>query len=262
MPLVYVVDDEANIRQLAALALRDSGIDSVCFESGTAVLEAMKQRLPDLLLLDWMMPQPDGLEICRRVRSKPETRQLPIILLTARSEELDKVLGLEMGADDYIAKPFGVREMPARVKAVLRRQTLAQSETEEEFLEAGPVKLYPARRLVQKRGEAISLTQKEFDLLYQLMRKPGHVLTREMLLERIWQTDYFGDTRTVDVHIRYLRQKLEDDPSRAALVLTVRGVGYCFADGGAASGASSGASGAAAGTLPRTEGGADGAKRG
>lgn len=229
MPLVYIVDDEANIRRLAAMALQDFGMETETFGEGENFMKAIKRRLPDLVIVDWMMPPPDGLQICRDLRSDPETKALPIIMLTARSDEMDRVLGLEMGADDYISKPFGVKELPARVRALLRRQKLS-GESQQEVLEEGPLKLYPSRRRVLKRGEEIVLTQKEFDLLAQLMRYPGQVFTREMLLDRIWQTDFFGDTRTVDVHVRYLRQKLEDEPNAPKLVLTVRGVGYCFAE--------------------------------
>ncbi len=229
MPLVYIVDDEANIRRLASLALQDFGMETETFGDGQAFMTAVKRKLPDLAIIDWMMPPPDGLQLCRELRAAPETRSLPIIMLTARTDETDKVLGLEMGADDYISKPFGVKELPARVRALLRRQKLAH-ESGTDLLEQGPLKLYPSRRRVSKRGQDINLTQKEFDLLAQLMRYPGQVFTREMLLDRIWQTDFFGDTRTVDVHIRYLRQKLEDEANNPSMILTVRGVGYCFAE--------------------------------
>lgn len=229
MPLVYIVDDEANIRRLASLALQDFSMDTETFADGNAFLAAVKRKLPDLAIIDWMMPPPDGLQLCRELRSDPETKHLPIIMLTARTDEMDRVLGLEMGADDYISKPFGVKELPARVRALLRRQKMA-SEVSMDVVAEGPLKLYPTRRRVTKHGQDISLTQKEFDLLAQFMRYPGQVFTREMLLDRIWQTDFFGDTRTVDVHVRYLRQKLEAEPNNPAFILTVRGVGYCFAE--------------------------------
>ena len=230
MPIIYIVDDEANIRRLASLALQDYSMETETFADGKVFLAAVKRKLPDLVIVDWMMPPPDGLQICRELRADPQSKNLPIIMLTARTDELDRVLGLEMGADDYISKPFGVKELPARVRALLRRRKM-DSDSPADLIVQGPVKLYPSRRRVSKHGEEITLTQKEFDLLAQLMSYPVQVFTREMLLDRIWQTDFFGDTRTVDVHIRYLRQKLEDEPNNPTLILTVRGVGYCFAEG-------------------------------
>lgn len=230
MPLVYVVDDEANIRHLVSLALQDQNIASETFASGEAFLAQIRQRKPDLAIVDWMMPDPDGLKICRELRTHPETKTLPIIMLTARGEETDRVLGLEMGADDYVSKPFGVKELVARVRALLRRQRM-DTEFSVEVISQGPVKVYPSRRRVTVRGEPVMLTQKEFDLLTQLIRYPGRVFTREQLLDRIWKTEYFGDTRTVDVHVRYLRQKIEDEPNNPKWIMTVRGVGYCFVEG-------------------------------
>ena len=228
MPLVYVVDDEANIRQLAAFGLQDAGFETKDFASGNEVLHAMQQRIPDALVLDWMMPPPDGLSVCRTIRENPAQRHLPIILLTARGDEGDRVFGLEFGADDYMTKPFSVKELAARVKALLRRaECLSGSE---ETLTRGVFPIDLSRHQLTKNGVPIALSLREFDLFYELMKKPGRVLTREMLLERVWKTEFFGDTRTVDVHVRYLRQKIEDEPDNPQYILTVRGVGYCFAE--------------------------------
>ncbi len=228
MPLVYVVDDEANIRQLAAFGLQDAGFETKDFASGSEVLHAMQQRIPDALVLDWMMPPPDGLSVCRTIRENPAQRHLPIILLTARGDEGDRVFGLEFGADDYMTKPFSVKELAARVKALLRRAEYLSGS--EETLTRGVFTIDLSRHQLTKNGVPIALSLREFDLFYELMKKPGRVLTREMLLERVWKTEFFGDTRTVDVHVRYLRQKIEDEPDNPQYILTVRGVGYCFAE--------------------------------
>ena len=228
MPLVYIVDDEANIRQLAAFGLADAGFETESFSSGSEVLHAMQQKMPDALVLDWMMPPPDGLSVCRSIRENPAQRHLPILLLTARGEEGDRVFGLEFGADDYMTKPFSVKELAARIKALLRRADYLNST--EETLTRGALTMDLARHQLTKNGTPIALSLREFELLYELMKKPGRVLTREMLLERVWKTAFFGDTRTVDVHIRYLRQKIEDEPEHPQYILTFRGVGYCFAE--------------------------------
>ena len=175
------------------------------------------------------MPPPDGLAVCRTLRASPETRNIPILMLTARGEEIDKVLGLELGADDYIVKPFGMKELCARVRAVLRRAERA-AEIPEQTLECGGLKVDITRHTVEKNGENVELTAKEFDLLAMLMKNRGKVLTRDNLLDKVWGEEYFGDTRTVDVHVRYLRQKVENDPDKPVLIQTVRGVGYKFAD--------------------------------
>ncbi|MDI9469442.1 MAG: response regulator transcription factor [Bacillota bacterium] len=229
MPLIYIVDDEPHIRLLAAEALGDYGMETVTFADGEALLAAIDRRLPDCVLLDWMMSPPDGLEICRRLRSGERTRTLPIIMLTARTDEVDRVLGLEIGADDYISKPFGVKELAARVRALLRRRDYDSQLAENERLELGPIELDLKRRRVLKRGEPVELTLREFDLLSVLMQSPGQVFSRDQLLDRVWKTNYYGDTRTVDVHVRYLRQKLEDEPAEPRLIRTVRGIGYAFA---------------------------------
>lgn len=228
MPLVYIADDEPNIRRLVAFGLKDSGFESAEFADGETLLAGVKARKPDVIILDWMMPPPDGLAVCRTLRSDADTRDIPILMLTARGEEIDKVLGLELGADDYIVKPFGIKELCARVRAVLRRT--ARSQEPEQKLEAGALQVDIARHTVTKNGIKIELTAKEFDLLAMLMKNRGKVLTRDSLLDKVWGVEYFGDTRTVDVHVRYLRQKVEDDPDHPVLIQTVRGVGYRFSE--------------------------------
>ena len=228
MPLVYIADDEPNIRRLVAFGLKDSGFESAEFADGETLLAGIKARKPDVIILDWMMPPPDGLAVCRTLRSDADTRDIPILMLTARGEEIDKVLGLELGADDYIVKPFGIKELCARVRAVLRRT--ARSQEPEQKLEAGTLQVDIARHTVTKNGTKIELTAKEFDLLAMLMKNRGKVLTRDSLLDKVWGGEYFGDTRTVDVHVRYLRQKVEDDPDHPVLIQTVRGVGYRFSE--------------------------------
>ena len=228
MPLVYIADDEPNIRRLVAFGLKDSGFESAEFADGETLLAGIKARKPDVIILDWMLPPPDGLAVCRTLRSDADTRDIPILMLTARGEEIDKVLGLELGADDYIVKPFGIKELCARVRAVLRRT--ARSQEPEQKLEAGTLQVDIARHTVTKNGTKIELTAKEFDLLAMLMKNRGKVLTRDSLLDKVWGEEYFGDTRTVDVHVRYLRQKLEDDPDHPVLIQTLRGVGDRFSE--------------------------------
>lgn len=229
MPLVYIADDEPHIRRLAAIGLKDAGFDTAEFSDGGTLLYAVQQKQPDAVLLDWMMPGQDGLAVLRTMRGNPATRPVPILMMTARTDEVDRVLGLELGADDYVTKPFSVKELAARVKAVIRRRDYLQA-SEERPLTQGGITLDYARRRVVKNGSPVELTQREFELLHTLMKTPGRVFTREMLLDLVWKVEYYGDTRTVDVHVRYLRQKLEDEPDNPRLILTVRGAGYRFAD--------------------------------
>ncbi|HCC01689.1 MAG TPA: DNA-binding response regulator [Ruminococcaceae bacterium] len=233
MPLVYIADDEQNIRRLIAFSLKDAGFETGEFPDGETLLQAVRLCRPDAILLDWMMPGMDGLQICRALRENEQTRSIPVLMLTAKGEEMDKVLGLEMGADDYITKPFGVKELCARVRAVLRRAA-QQEQPAERIFSADGLQVDIARHTVRKNGKLVGLTAKEFDLLCMLMRHQGKVLTRDTLLNKVWGTEYFGDTRTVDVHVRYLRQKIEDDPNKPERILTVRGVGYkfCAQEGG------------------------------
>ena len=229
MSLIYIVDDEPHIRHLAAVGLKDAGFETAEVSDGTVLLHAVNQKQPDAILLDWMMPGQDGLSVLKTLRQNPATRPIPILMMTARSDEVDRVLGLELGADDYITKPFSVKELAARVRAVIRRQEYLTA-PEAQSLSGGGLQLDYSRRRVLKNGEPVELTQREFELLYTLMKSPGRVFTREMLLDTVWKVDFYGDTRTVDVHVRYLRQKLEDEPDNPKRILTVRGVGYRFTD--------------------------------
>ncbi len=228
MPLVYVVDDEPHIRRLVSIGLRDEGYDIQEFSDGNAFLHALGIKRPDAVVLDWMMPPPDGLSCLRQIRENPKCRALPVILLTARGDEVDRVLGLEIGADDYVTKPFSNKELAARIKSLLRRDSYLHAAPD--ILSCGDLTLDVGRRAVRKNGVPIELSLREFELLYELMQNKGRVLTRDMLLDRVWKVDYFGDTRTVDVHIRYLRQKIEDNAEKPTYILTARGVGYKFRD--------------------------------
>ncbi|MCI9274289.1 MAG: response regulator transcription factor [Clostridiales bacterium] len=228
--LIYIADDEPNIRRLASLALRDLGFETQEFADGATLLTAVRRRAPDAIVLDWMMPPPDGLTVCKKLREDEATRPVPILMLTARSEEVDRVLGLEIGADDYITKPFSVKELCARVRAVIRRKEYL-TPSGDDVITCDSLSVDVARRQVTKGGVPIELTMKEFDLLVMLMRNRGRVLTRDALLDKVWGVEYFGDARTVDVHIRYLRQKVEDEPDHPKWIVTLRGVGYRFASG-------------------------------
>ena len=229
MSLIYLVDDEPNIRRLVSLGLKESGFETADFSDGNSLLYAVQQKMPDAVILDWMMPPPDGIAVCTALRENPATRHLPIIMLTARGDEVDKVVGLEFGADDYITKPFGLKELVARVRALLRREEYMKSPAAK-VLRIGDLTLDTASHKVKKRGQLIELSHKEFELLCQLMEHAGQVISRDTLLDRVWDIDFYGDTRTVDVHIRYLRQKIEDVPEAPVYIQTVRGSGYRFAD--------------------------------
>ena len=229
--LIYVVDDEPNIRKLAALALKEYGFETQEFSGGDELLKAIQRRIPDAIVLDWVMPAPDGLSICGRLKLDKETRTIPIILLTARNDEVDCILGLEMGADDYVTKPFSLKELCARVKAVLRRKEYSNVvNPNNDIITCGEITVNLARRTVMKNGKLIDLTMKEFDLLTSLMLSKGRVLNRDQLMEKVWDVEFCGDARTVDVHIRYLRQKIEDESENPRYILTVRGVGYRWED--------------------------------
>lgn len=228
-PMIYVVDDEPNIRRLISFGLGDEGFESREFSNGNDFLAALSGGLPDAVVLDWMMPDPDGVKVCRMLREKEKTRPLPVLMLTARSDEIDRVLGLEMGADDYLTKPFGMKELCARLRALLRRRDYLKARSTE-VLRGGPVVLNPEKRRVTRNGLELPLTMKEFDLLQVLLSNKGRVMTRDALLDKVWGVDYFGDTRTVDVHIRYLRQKVEEEPEHPKLIQTVRGVGYRYVE--------------------------------
>lgn len=237
---ILVVDDELNIRDSVAFTLRREGFEVVLAESGPEALDRMADG-PAVVVLDIMLPGLDGLEVCRRIR---QTSSVPIILLSARGEEIDRVVGLEIGADDYLTKPFAMRELVARIRALIRRRQMDHQEqaiTRETATSPGPATtatgtviavgdlvIDPAGRQATLRGQPLDLKKKEFDLLEYFARHPGVVLTREALLREVWGYQHHVDTRTVDVHIRWLRQKLEDDPGEPRRLLTVRGSGYRF----------------------------------
>lgn len=224
---ILVVDDEKPIADILQFNLTKEGYQVVCAYDGDEALEKVEEEQPDLMLLDIMLPKRDGMEVCREIRKKYD---FPIIMLTAKGSEIDKVLGLEMGADDYVTKPFSTRELIARVKANMRRlQTQANAEEvveESTDIVIGSLVIQPEAYLVKKRDEVIELTHREFELLHYLSKHIGQVMTREHLLQTVWGYDYFGDVRTVDVTIRRLREKIEDNPSHPAWIVTRRGVGY------------------------------------
>lgn len=239
---ILVVDDEAVLVETIAYNLEQAGYRVITASDGRSALEAARSEGPDLILLDIMLPGIDGLEVCRQLRRESRTATTPIVMLTAKSDEIDKVVGLEVGADDYVTKPFGRRELLARIRALLRRvdyppaneDPQANQEASQEVrpttreLLAGPLRIDLAGRRVNCRGQDLELQPKQFELLTYLVRNRGTVLTRDQLLHNVWGYDYAGDTRTVDVHVRWLREKLEEDPATPKLIQTVRGVGYVF----------------------------------
>ena len=234
MKKILVVDDEKPISDIIKFNLKKEGYDVYTAYDGEEALQKVEEINPDLVLLDLMLPKIDGLEVAREVR---KTHDMPIIMVTAKDAEIDKVLGLEMGADDYVTKPFSNRELVARVKANLRRQSTtlsnaqgAENENKNNNIEIGDLTIYPDAYIVSKRGEKIELTHREFELLYYLAQHKGQVMTREHLLQTVWGYDYFGDVRTVDVTVRRLREKVEDNPSRPLWLVTRRGVGYYLRD--------------------------------
>ena len=225
---ILVVDDEPSVRESVAYALEQEGFDVTLASDGEdAEAKIDDDGVFDLLILDIMMPGKSGLDICREVRSQSA---VPIILLTAKDAEVDKVVGLEVGADDYVTKPFSVRELLGRVRAQLRRRELDRSDgSDGSTIQAGPVTVDLARHLVTVRGEPVNLTRSEFQVLRLLVENPGQVFSRKEIMEELWQTEFRGDVRACDVHISNLRQKVESDPQNPELVLTVRRVGYRFA---------------------------------
>ena len=216
--MIYLLEDDSGIRSLVLYALNNSGLPAEGFETPSEFYEALGKQMPELLLLDIMLPEEDGLSILRKLRSSPATKKLPIIMLTAKGTEYDKVAGLDSGADDYVTKPFGAMELISRVRALLRR-----SAPSEDILTAGTISVMPERHEVTADGVPVTLTLKEFELLLLLLRNRGRVYSREELLRQIWGYDFTGESRTVDVHIRTLRAKLG---SCGELIQTVRGVGY------------------------------------
>jgi DNA-binding response OmpR family regulator len=227
-PRILLVDDEQSVQKLLSYPLRKEGYDVVGALDGQEALDRLREGSFDLVVLDLMLPRVDGFEVCRQVRSRSS---VPIIMLTAKGDEIDKVLGLELGADDYITKPFSVREFHSRVKAVLRRAGRSPTEDDGEApLEDGDLRIDFDKRSVSLSGEPVRLTYVEFEILAALARNPGRVYSRTVLLERVWGDSSYRDPRTVDVHIRHLREKLEADPKNPELIFTVRGVGYRFRD--------------------------------
>ncbi|MFL5838476.1 MAG: response regulator [Solirubrobacteraceae bacterium] len=228
-PRILLVDDEQPIQTLLSFPLQRDGYEVVQAADGPEALARFDEQIFDLVVLAVMLPRMDGLEVCRRLRAKGET--VPIIMLTAKSEEIDKVLGLELGADDYITKPFSMREFRSRVKAALRRAEMTRPAAEDEQqLEVNGMRIDFAKRSVRVGGDEVKTTFVEFEILSALARAPGRVFTRDMLLSHIWGDSAYRDPRTIDVHIRHLREKLERDPKEPDYLFTVRGVGYRFRD--------------------------------
>jgi len=222
---ILLVDDERSIQTLLSYPLRKDGYHVTSARDGREALQRFDEARFDLVVLDLMLPQMDGVEVCRELRARS---QVPIIMLTAKGGEMDKVAGLEVGADDYITKPFSMREFRSRVKAALRRSRMVAEPLDEETIKRDELTVDFERRMVTLRGEEIGVTYVEFEILAALARSPGRVLSRETLLEHVWGDSEYRDPRTVDVHIRHLREKLEADPKEPQLLLTVRGVGYRF----------------------------------
>jgi two-component system, OmpR family, response regulator RegX3 len=226
MPKVLVVDDEESLLEAVRYALSREGFDVTVARDGGEAVRLFEAERPDLLVLDLMLPVMNGWDVCRRVRA---SSRVPIIMLTARDAEVDRVVGLEMGADDYVTKPFSVRELVARVRALLRRAAGGpEPGGGEAVIEATGVRLDPERHEVRVRGELVTLPLKEFELLAVLMENRGRVLTRQTLIDRVWGFDYVGDTKTLDVHVKRLRSRIEEDRHEPRLIVTVRGVGYRF----------------------------------
>ncbi|AEM73508.1 response regulator transcription factor [Caldicellulosiruptor acetigenus] len=227
MKSILIVDDEQHILELLKFNLRKEGYNTFEADSGVLALEILKHNKVDLVILDIMMSDKDGYEVLKEIRFNRDTKNLPVILLSAKSEEIDKILGLELGADDYITKPFSVKELVVRVKALLRRVESLKPEVEDK-VKFGDVEVDFSKRTVKKNNQDVSLSFKEFELLKLLIENKGRVLDRDFILQRVWGYEFDGDTRTVDVHIRFLRRKLEDDEKNPRYIETVRGVGYRF----------------------------------
>ena len=230
---ILVIEDESNIQELIKYNLEKNGYKVTLADNGLTGLNEALANVPDLILLDLMLPGLDGLEVCKRLRMDKRTKRVPIFMLTAKSEELDKILGLELGADDYITKPFSIKELIARIRAAMRRMeedrndeaSKAESSTS---IKVKDIEIDSDKYEVRKNGEKLALTLKEFELLKMLIENKGKVMTRDFLLDKIWGYDYAGETRTVDVHIRHVRQKLKDEEGANQMIETIRGVGYRF----------------------------------
>lgn len=227
---ILVIEDEAHILELLRYNLEAQGYNVILSENGNDGLEKCIESSPDLVLLDLMLPDIDGLDVCKSIKRNEQLKSIPIIMLTAKSEEFDKVLGLELGADDYITKPFSIRELLARIKVVLRRSQ--NDKDEDEIIKFGDIIIDTDKHIVYKNGKLLELTLKEFELLKLLSQNIGKVLTRDYLLDKVWGYEYAGETRTVDVHIRHLRKKIEDNDKSPIYIETVRGIGYKLRDKG------------------------------
>lgn len=225
MARLLLIDDEANLRHTLSYALRQEGYEVLTAQDGEEGLEIFRTSAPDLVILDVMMPKQDGFEVCRRLRKASD---VPIVMLTARDTELDKIVGLEIGADDYLAKPFSVRELIARVRAMLRRSGRRSEAAAGGVVELDGLVVDPGRHRVTRESGEVALKPKEFELLVFLMTRPGQVFSREQILAAVWGYDYAGDSRTVDTHVKTLRERLGDDASRPRWIETIRGVGYRF----------------------------------
>lgn len=224
MSKILIVEDEASFSEALAFLLGKEGFETLVAEDGRKALDLFAKEGADLILLDLMIPEVPGVEVCRSIRT---TSQVPIIMLTAKDAEIDKVVGLELGADDYVTKPYSSRELIARIKAVMRRGSIEDGlDVDLDVIEVGPIKLNTGKHQVSVNGLPVSLPLKEFELLEFLMRNSGRVLTRSQLIDRVWGGDYYGDTKTLDVHIKRLRSKIEKDPANPMLIQTIRGLGY------------------------------------
>lgn len=234
---ILVIEDETNIQELIKYNLEKNGYKVIVADNGIDGLNEALANVPDLILLDLMLPGLDGLEVCKRLRMEKRTKRVPIFMLTAKSEELDKILGLELGADDYITKPFSIKELIARIRAAMRRTDDVRNEEtnvneSSTILKVKDIEIDCAKYEVRKNGEKLVLTLKEFELLKMLIENKGKVLTRDFLLDKIWGYEYAGETRTVDVHIRHVRQKINDEEGSEQMIETIRGVGYRFIGAG------------------------------
>jgi len=225
MTRILVVEDEASFSEALSYVLTKEGYQVTVADTGDGAIKSFDKEGADLVLLDLMLPGLSGTEVCRQIRTRS---QVPIIMLTAKDSEVDKVVGLELGADDYVTKPYSKAELVARIKAVLRRGSVESTEKVETVISAGPVEIDIESHKVKVLGEYVSFPLKEFELLEFLVRNSGRVLTRVQLIDRIWGSDYFGDTKTLDVHIKRLRSKIEKDPANPVFILTIRGLGYKF----------------------------------
>lgn len=221
MTIIYCVEDDKSIREIEMYTLQSTGFETKGFEDGHSFFEELKEKKPDLILLDVMLPDEDGISILTKLKKNPDTSDIPVIIASAKGEEYDKIKGLDTGADDYLAKPFGMMEMISRIKAVLRRSIHAVSSN----LTSGNIEMDLNSHIVKVNGEQVDLTLKEYELLKLFISHPGIVYSREALLNKIWEVEYYGETRTVDVHIRTLRSKLMEEGNR---ITTVRGVGYRY----------------------------------